>query len=529
MRNPILIVIIIMVVLLAMSCSPSQVHGSAFDRIVDTYRQSGDTLKLRAAEYLRAFSRYHYGIKRSIPSEISGSLFLDIEKGDSVFKHYLDSMGYRVEYGEPVYDYETVTDSFLLDNIEMAFDSWQRPWARDLTFEEFCKYILPYRNGDELLSDWRNYFKYAIEPTIVDSVTNPENLTEVVEYVLRVLRRRVEYGGSTGAFCRELITPIDMERLHWLNCSNAAHYTTLALRACGIPCVQMNINWRFTEVAHSSVLIPEVGTNKRAFRVTLGDTLMMMGAPKDTMACWRVWTLDYEPNPVLKRLLDEGKRRQSKFLRNLAFPVTRGDATALFCKTYDFSLPIPDSLRSEHLFFLCRFYKWKWLPVHEGFAHGDSVYFKDATIRQFYRLGYLCGDSISTFGTPFTLVGDDAISDVQQRIRPYDLTGDTVLFKMVYACKDDEARLLRKMTTYYWDNANSWHPYTGMAKLWGYNASTNEYRLFDESLRGRFRPVFHILELHLPCWTVFTDDETDRPLGYLSTDSITGEGIFMQF
>ena len=171
MRKSILIVIIIMVVLLAMSCSPSKVHGSAFDRIVDTYRQSGDTLKLRAAEYLRAFSRYHYGIKRSIPSEISGSLFLDIEKGDSVFKHYLDSMGYRVEYGEPVYDYETVTDSFLLDNIEMAFDSWQRPWARDLTFEEFCKYM---SGHDDI---W-----YATNIEIVDYMTAARGLSLVPDF-----------------------------------------------------------------------------------------------------------------------------------------------------------------------------------------------------------------------------------------------------------------------------------------------------------------------------------------------------------
>lgn len=512
-----------------MSCSQQSERDGAFRKVVAYYEELGDSLKLRAAEFLRASAGYHYGIRRTIPADINGVLFVHQEKADSVFKHYLDSIGYQVEVGKPVWDIDVLTDSFLIENIEEAFDSWKKPWARNLTFDQFCRYVLPYRNGDETLSDWRSYFKHAIEPTIEDSVADPMNLQDVVEYVMRVLRRRVEYGGSTGAFCRELITPLDMERLHWVNCSNAAHYTTLALRACGIPCTQMHINWRFTEVSHSSVLIPEVGTNKHAFRVTLGDTLMLMGAPKDTMACWRVWTLDYEPNPVLTHLMEESRHRQSHLLKSLAFPITRGDVTSLFCKTFDISQPIPDSLRSEHLFFLCRFYKWKWLPVREGFAKGDSVYFKDATIRQFYRLGYLRGDSITTFGTPFTLVGDDAISDVQQRIRPYDLTGDTVLFKMVYACKDDETRVSRKMTTYYWDNTNNWHPYTGMAKLWGYNASTNEYRLFDESLRSTFKPVFHLLELHLPCWTIFTDDQTDRPLGYLVTDSITGEGCFMQF
>ena len=67
MRTSTLTIITITVVLLAMSCSPPQGHGSAFDRVVDTYKRSGDTLKLRAAEYLQASAKYHYGIKRSIP------------------------------------------------------------------------------------------------------------------------------------------------------------------------------------------------------------------------------------------------------------------------------------------------------------------------------------------------------------------------------------------------------------------------------------------------------------------------------
>ena len=515
-----------------MSCTSSSVLDTAFDHVVSLYKNSGNTLKLRAAEYLRASAKYHYGVRRIIPANLEGNIFLDIEKGDSVFKHYIDSLGYRVEYGEPAYDTETITDSFLIENIEMAFDSWKKPWARNLSFEEFCKYILPYRNGDEALSEWRPHFKNWIESTITDSVRDVTNIREVTEYIMRALRRRVEYGGSTGAFCRELMLPEDMERLHWVNCGNAAHYTTLALRACGIPCTQMHINWRFTEVAHSSVLVPAIGGNKEAFRVTLGDTLMLMGAPKDTMACWRVWSYDYEANPSLLQLsqyFQSIDHYKSNVIRGFAYPVTRNDVTSIFCKTFDFALPVPDSLRQERYLFLCRFYKWKWLPVREGIVDGDSVRFRDATIRQFYRLGHIKGDSVYTLGTPFTLVGTEGIPDVHQRIQPFNLTGDTVLFKMVYPCKANETKLSRTITTHYWDDSNLWHPYTGEAQLWGYNKQTDKYSLFDETLRGQFTPVFHILEIRLPCWTVFTDDETDKPLGYLRTDSLTGEGLFMQF
>lgn len=29
------------------------------------------------------------------------------------------------------------------------------PWAKDLSFEEFCEYLLPYRIGTEVLEDWQ--------------------------------------------------------------------------------------------------------------------------------------------------------------------------------------------------------------------------------------------------------------------------------------------------------------------------------------------------------------------------------------
>ena len=39
-----------------------------------------------------------------------------------------------------------ITAEYLIDNIDRAFDNWQkRPWNRSLSFEDFCEYLLPYR------------------------------------------------------------------------------------------------------------------------------------------------------------------------------------------------------------------------------------------------------------------------------------------------------------------------------------------------------------------------------------------------
>lgn len=42
---------------------------------------------------------------------------------------------------KPVYDIESINSQYLITHIDAAFDAWKSPWARDLTFEEFCDFL----------------------------------------------------------------------------------------------------------------------------------------------------------------------------------------------------------------------------------------------------------------------------------------------------------------------------------------------------------------------------------------------------
>ena len=45
-----------------------------------------------------------------------------------------------------------VDSAYLCRNIDWAFKVWQeQPWGKNISFETFCEYILPYRIGDEPL------------------------------------------------------------------------------------------------------------------------------------------------------------------------------------------------------------------------------------------------------------------------------------------------------------------------------------------------------------------------------------------
>ena len=93
------------------------------------YTAPNDSLRYRAAEYLLEGLpfQWHY----------------DVDK--------LEATGEKVK----VMDTEVVDADFLAENIEYAFLAWELPWAKGLSFDEFCSYLLPYKMGNEAPERWR--------------------------------------------------------------------------------------------------------------------------------------------------------------------------------------------------------------------------------------------------------------------------------------------------------------------------------------------------------------------------------------
>ena len=128
-----------------------------FSRVVDDYQD--EPQKVKAVEYLEKSINYQHGTARHFVDSL-GNIATGLNpaehKTDSAYRAYIDSRNIRLQAGRQVKDIDTLTEAFLKENIDLAFDSWQKPWAKDVSFQDFCKYVLPYRNLDEELSDWRN-------------------------------------------------------------------------------------------------------------------------------------------------------------------------------------------------------------------------------------------------------------------------------------------------------------------------------------------------------------------------------------
>lgn len=134
---------------------------------------------------------------------------------------------------EKVYDAKVITFEYLVNNIEMAFDVWRNcSWNRSLPFSEFCELILPYRIGNERLSNWRSlYGSYYMH--LLDSLYTGSDVMEACKIVYDELKRQ------KFTFFTDLQTPhLDADKLFDFRigyCREQCDLVQYAMRSCGIP------------------------------------------------------------------------------------------------------------------------------------------------------------------------------------------------------------------------------------------------------------------------------------------------------
>jgi len=127
-------------------------------------KHPADSLKKKAAVFLIENMDGHFSYKSSEWTKYNNQL-------DSIYKLELPKNEMIQAYNALAYDYEyrftdfieesdlkNIKADYLIRNIDSAFLAWQKPYAKSVNFDSFCEYILPYRIGNEELSNWRERF-----------------------------------------------------------------------------------------------------------------------------------------------------------------------------------------------------------------------------------------------------------------------------------------------------------------------------------------------------------------------------------
>ena len=147
--------------LCALPAHGGKAGGDVGDEVIAHYAKLGDAEKLRAARFLVSNMRLH-SFK---DSPLLDKYYAGIEQINKKYKYPACVEQYDRLYEElgrladvkVRSDADALTAAGLIENIDMAFADWRNGlWARHLTFDEFCEYLLPYRvGGEKVTPGWR--------------------------------------------------------------------------------------------------------------------------------------------------------------------------------------------------------------------------------------------------------------------------------------------------------------------------------------------------------------------------------------
>ena len=165
-------------------------NKAELEKVINHYKNPEDSLKLQAAYFLIGnMGNKHSFVSFVLVDSTDNILPFDVLEYEN-YNKLLDAWDSLESKFGPIHfkrdkfikDYETITGDYLIKNIDLAFEAWERPWAKQLDFNQFCEYILPYRGSNEPLEDWRSYFLKE-DAWLIDSMKGSDDPVKACTYL----------------------------------------------------------------------------------------------------------------------------------------------------------------------------------------------------------------------------------------------------------------------------------------------------------------------------------------------------------
>ena len=349
------------------------------------FHYENDALKLRAAHFLIENMPGHY-------TWDSPQLAVYRAKMDSAYP-VMSSVVKRVVYSIPwhnnftmdachrVEDIRVVKGDYLIRHIDNAVALWQTcPWLKDLSFEDFCEYLLPYRLGDEPLveADTTSRWWKVVGKSMDDYQFSPSLLDDVKSF------QRMHIGDNDNLYFQDLAMPLLEDGKYTMDCLDMCYYDVLGFRQAGIP---------------STIdLIPDWPTrNGRHYWRTIIDGACMYDNFSGTMnpVTGKVYRMTYSHNPIPEA---NGKDSIPELFCN---PFLK-DVTEKYVKVTEVEVELSDNFSGRHpvYLYLAVFNDLEWKPVAWSRVKGGKARFGKMGHNLVYLPVYYRGGTMECAGVP---------------------------------------------------------------------------------------------------------------------------------
>jgi hypothetical protein len=263
-----------------------------------------DKEKKKAAEFC-IVNMPHYFFYKSADLDTIESLLGTISSCNDVwyFKDLSnkDWSGFSYNQLHRFYDSHTITADYLKGNIDDAFYQWKtKKWNQDLSFEDFCELILPYRIGDEPISEWRTLYADYYQHYLDSVYPNGNDVIIAAQFIYDELKRQGFKYNVCSSWPHRRATDLFYHRSG--PCRDECDCAIYALRSCGIPCaVDTYFASPETPTSHSWVVIRD---NRTGRFIPIGS--QMLASRETSINDWRKkgkvyrFTFGYQKDRILK-------------------------------------------------------------------------------------------------------------------------------------------------------------------------------------------------------------------------------------
>ncbi len=311
------------------------------------------------------------------------------------------------------HDAKFIKSAFLIENIDLAFEAWGTfPWSRtNVSFEEFCKHILPYKVYKEPVQSWRDTIMKRYR-WILDSIKNPNSLREATILINKSVRESM-FQSYPMLDLPMAVSFKNLEKGKIGKCEHMVTFNIYLLRAMGIPArVDYVPLWGNGNIGHTWGSIQDENGRLFAF-----DAIYY---PKDTTDSSYLGTFNTIPESLLRnrkapkiyRNSYEG-HYESALLNNIIekgfYPsqlqnVTRYDITTEYnSPSVNLNIRFGNQFNQE-IAYLCVYNQNEWKTISWGLNNSKELYeFKNMGSDIVYLPVSYTQHGVKTISNPFLL------------------------------------------------------------------------------------------------------------------------------
>ena len=312
-------------------------------------------------------------------------------------------------------DAQVIKADFLIKNIDTSYDRWVNcDWARQITFDEYLEWLLPYKAIElQELDAWRDtllaHFGKGLENPIVNDVEY--NTASGIADMLRndAYKGLNRYGLYTRAGLPLLSAHLQVTQTYG-NIPDYALTAALLMRSAGIPAIldETPVGSRYTAATKWFVIIDDKGV-ERASEWDFSTNISSIFFPYERGP--KVYRTTYAINPERWEYSQNAKYQYP-------FDLGKKDVTSKYFRTSNLAIPIDrkvrKSLKDKYVYIASavRSEENPWQIVDFGVMKHGKATFHDMGREVLYQIQGYDGNTLIPISEPFILQKDGSIEYV---------------------------------------------------------------------------------------------------------------------